>query len=870
MKDRKNSRGARLASITGTAAVTVVLLLLILGGWVASPTSTHPGSVTPFASDGSASASPRAAMTVGPPSETIGSGPTVASDPAFFDPLAVVLRANADGGMVPTLAKLPLSTVHTFLSVNADPSATEFQVLSADLSAYATSSGLQLAFNWGSLLAAAVGGCVGGAIIGGLIGAAAGGIGALPGAGIGCVAGAAAGALGETIGQLWSTIPINKEALQVGDAEAGNNLRLVNGQAQAIEALLPATSYFWYRLADVAAMQQIGNSTWNASLDLEQSTMIPQLGTATTALIAEANDVFVQWQELLSANGETLSAPAGTVPTGVAVITVNTGSAWVFNGSTIAWQYACNSVGCAACPSGSPATFTYGAGDARVSSTPSSCATRGSSSAGYWATYPVSGSGVLSSWTPNSPGTAEFNTVGWTSGVPFCLTGTCTYTTQFQVNGWEVSDSYTGGTIGDDPPYYLDLLPNVTGVFNDIAGIEVNAIASGQVYWNYLHALGYTNPAQIPAKFQILPPAETMPPTMCIDNVSIYGGTGYNGACLNLNYTELNSLYLAWMASLAHFFNSTTYQDGPSPCSSAGNCTSWGNLNEYGRGSVYVPGATSSTGLTEVFGNVSTWNVTDSQLLFFPEIVPESIPVGQVWEVPSNGPLEVYVVQAGELLSLTGNGTAVAQVAGNSRLVPAANSTAGDALYLQSCDDNGTSASACDVSPYTVNITLVQLLCSLNSSTCPSPPSSGGGLTLGGIGCDFLSLFGLPCTGIFATIGEILLLVVAIVVVGLILYVLYRVASAGRGRSRGAVGPLFVHPRTREGRRRFRGRGGSSRGAMEADHAVVLGLGVVFAGAGIYAFYLSEETLTGTSLGLFILGALFVFGSLTFAFLEDR
>jgi hypothetical protein len=870
MKDRKNSRGARLASITGTTAVTVVLLLLILGGWVGSPTSTHPVSATPFASDGSASASPRAAMAAGPPSETIGSGPTVASDPAFFDPLGVALRANADGGMVPTLAKLPLSTVHTFLSVNADPSATEFQVLSADLSAYATSSGLQLAFNWGSLLAAAVGGCVGGAIIGGLIGAAAGGIGALPGAGIGCVAGAAAGALGDTIGELWSTIPINKEALQVGDAEAGNNLRLVNGQAQAIEALLPATSYFWYRLADVAAMQQIGNSTWNASLDLEQSTMIPQLGTATTALIAEANDVFVQWQELLSANGETLSAPAGTVPTGVAVITVNTGSAWVFNGSTVAWQYACNSVGCAACPSGSPATFTYGAGDARVSSTPSSCATRGSSSAGYWATYPVSGSGVLSSWTPNSPGTAEFNTVGWTSGVPFCLTGTCTYTTQFQVNGWEVSDSYTGGTIGDDPPYYLDLLPNVTGVFNDIAGIEVNAIASGQVYWNYLRALGYTNPAQIPAKFQILPPAETMPPTMCIDNVSIYGGTGYNGACLNLNYTELNSLYLAWMASLAHFFNSTTYQNGPSPCSSAGNCTSWGNLNEYGRGSVYVPGAASSTGHTEVFGNVSTWNVTDSQLLFFPEIVSDSIPVGQVWEVPSNGPLEVYVVQAGELLSLTGNGTAVAQVAGNSGLVPAANSTAGDALYLQSCDDNGTNASACDVSPYMVNITIVQLLCSLNSSTCPSPPSTGGGLTLGGIGCDFLGLFGLPCTGIFATIGEILLLVVAVVVVGLILYILYRVASAGGGRSRGAVGPLFVHPRTRGGRRRFRGRGGSSRGAMQAHHAVVLGLGVVFAGAGIYAFYLSEETLTGTSLGLFILGALFVFGSLTFALLEDR
>ena len=223
-----------------------------------------------------------------------------------------------------------------------------------------------------------------------------------------------------------------------------------------------------------------------------------------------------------------------------------------------------------------------------MSSTPSSCATRGSSSTGYWATYRVRGGPKLVDSEQSRYGRVQYGRMD--VGSSLLPDGHLhVHTTQFQVNGWEVSDSYTGGRIGDDPPYYLDLLPNVTGVFNDIAGIEVNAIASGQVYWNYLRALGYTNPAQIPAKFRILPPAETMPPTMCIDNVSIYGGTGYNGACLNLNYTELNSLYLAWLASLAHFFNSTTYQKGPSPCSSAGNCTSWGNLNEYGRGSVYVP-----------------------------------------------------------------------------------------------------------------------------------------------------------------------------------------------------------------------------------------------------------------------------------------
>lgn len=849
----------RLATITVATAVSVALLLLGFGGVLSSaPSSPHGVGLGNEASTVSA--------------HVVADQPTVLSDPAYFDQLSADLRANGEGGMVPALGQLPLPTVRAFLEANANPETSEADVLSSDLAAFEASSVLHLAFNWGSLLASSVGGCVGGAIIGGLIGAAAAGVGALAGAGIGCVAGAAAGALGNAIAQAWSTIPVNKEALQVGDAEAGNELRLVNGQAAAIQELLPATSYFWYRLADVAAMQQIGNSSWNSSLDLEQSTLLPQLGSVTTSLVAESNEVFAEWGQLLEANGQQLytGSSADSYEQGDPVVFVTSGPAWLFNDSVVPWYYWCSAVGCAGCPTGGPYGLTYGPGDVRAVAPPVSCAAP-SSNGGFFAIYGVEGAGAVTGFD-NYWG-ATSNQSGWVTGVPFCTSGRCTYTLDMDVNPssgtWEAYDSYTGGTITSTST--SDPLLNVTGVMNDVAGIEVNAVASGQTYWSYLRALGYTDPSEIPAKFQILPPAEVMPPTMCINNVSIYGGTGYNGACLNLNYTELNSLYLAWLASLAHFFNSTTYQSGPSPCSSAANCTAWGNLNEYGKGSVYVPGATSSTGHTEVFGNVSTWNVTDAQLLFFPEIVPESIPVGQVWEVPSNGPLEVYVVQAGELLSLTGNGTAVAQVAGGSRILPATNSTAGDALYLQSCTYNGANASACDVSPYTVNVTIVQLLCSLNSTACPSPPSSGGGLTLGGIGCDFLSLFGLPCTGIFATIGEVLLLVVAIVVVGLILYVLYRVASAGGGgRSRGAVGPLFTHPRANRSSRRLRSRGGRSRAAMQAHHAVVLGLGVVFAGAGVYAFYLSEETLTGTSLGLFILGALFIFGALTFAFLEDR
>ena len=712
-----------------------------------------------------------------------GGRPTVASNPSYYAELSNDLAAYGAASEIPALGELPLAVVQEFLNANLAPGSTGAQIVDADLTAYSASSGLQVAFNWGTLLGSALGGCAGGALVGGLIGAAAAGVGALPGAAIGCAAGAVAGALGSYITQEYDK-QTNKESYSVADAAAANEMRLVNQEAQAVSALLPATEYFWYRLADIAAMNQIGNSTFNATLDLEQSTLLVQLGSVSSSIIAEMNQVESVYEQFAAANGNDLAwenqgGGYSMQANGEVAYVGMTADVplYVFAGSQ--WDaYSSSPYTDGVCGAGTTfGPYTVSAGNPGVTLT--QCSGYHIGTTGYNEFQIVgaaTGNGVIES-------TNSTDTPWVDSAVPFCSSTPCsTYSVD---SSWAaLYDTVTSAT-----PLSSVSISSVNTVLNQIPGIEANAVVSAQTYYQYLRDLGYTNPADIPAKFQILPPYEAMPSDLCLDNASVFGGLTYSGACVNLNFTEFNSLYLAWLASLAEFFNSTTYQNGPSPCSPASTCTTWGNLNEYGEGSIYIPDAApgNSTYGSEVFGNPATWNVTDKQLLFFPEVVPESIPVGETWEVPSNGELQVYVVQEGYLLSLVGNGTPVATVAGTSDLMPAT-STAGDAIYLTGCTYDGTAATACNVEPYSVNVTVTQLLCSYNSSACPTPPAGGGGVfSLSGALCGLIGFFGLPCTGAAGLITGAVLLILIVAVVAVALYVVYRAASGKRGGSGGTT-----------------------------------------------------------------------------------
>lgn len=779
-------------------AAVVALVIVVSGGFAAGAVPTQ-GSESLGAHSVGSPASPATAP--------------VRSDPTYYSNLSADLLAAGDGGSVAALGALPLEVVQHFLQVNTDPTSTQSSVYSADNAAYNASSGLQLAFNWGALLGAAVAGCAAGAIVGGLAGSAAVLIGALPGAGIGCIAGATAGALGDYIGSLWNVASVSKETFQVADAQMANELRLVEGQAATENVLLPATQYFWYRLADVAAMQQIGNSTWNASLDLIQSTMVTQMASMQTALIADINEIFTEYAQFLSANGQSLTfynivnSVSSNVDAGVPLFGMTASNAWLYNGTAIDGiaeggdRLTCsgNTLENASGATESFATFsglhyTYGAGHMTIKSPTTTCTgdaiTAGTGGTVQW-TESISGTGALLSGLAPESSYAGY----WGAGAPFCPTGTCTYSNDagfvfpFLRDSGDGAQPLASGSGGSTSGLANSVfgMPDVTKVANTLAGLQVNAVASGETYWSYLRALGFTDPADIPARFQILPPAGAMADYVCIDNSSIYGGSGYNGTCLNLNYTEFNSLYLAWLQSLANYFNSTTYQQGPSPCATPMDCIAWGNLDIYGDGSVYIPGATSASGGTESFGNVSSWNVSKQQLLFFPEVNPVTIPTGSVWEVPSNVPLQVYVVGSGSFLSLTGNGTPIQESSSGSTLREFTNSS-GDAIYLTTCTIDGVVSAGCPVRPYTVNATMTQLLCSANSSACPTPPPNGAGgfFSLPNLFCGLLGAFGIGCSGPLGAIASILMLLLVIAIVGVAIYVVYRVASGSRRGGDGA------------------------------------------------------------------------------------
>ncbi len=759
-----------------------------------------PVSVSFSASSGS----PAAAHTVASQAAPAAGAPTVASDKSYYAQLSADLLKAGDGSQIAALGELPLSVVQNFVSVNLDPSSSQAQVFAADSAAYASTSHPACFivclpnFNWGGFLHAlfAVGaGCATGALVGAIVGFAAAGIGALPGAGVGCVAGAAAGAIGYIIGA--SSSHASGDTLEIAqelDAAVHNNLVLINNQAIAIGALLPATSYFWYRLADVAAQGQIGNSTWNAEQDLNQSTIVNQLATATGALTAEANDALLIWQQALAANGIAVQVNGVDFPGNVPLISMSVaneavfGTVYNFTNSNFAIPNADHVVDGAM---GLPATFL---GSTNI--------TKGSNSLNISYFSPIgpgpfhvdvaAASQESGNFVDNAGEIIQWNIIAPES-VPYCPQGSCSYAFSLKdvTSGFIPTDQETGGPLY--PP--TDYLANFSQVWNSIAGIEANAVVSGQTYWSYLRSIGYTNPEGIPAKFTIIPPAEVMPPELCIDNNPIYNDSKtLNGTdiqtCDNLNFTELNSLYMAWLASLARFFNSTNYQNGPSPCSSGG-CVDWGNLNDYNVGSVYIPGKPpgNHTFTTEQFGNVATWNVTRTQLIFFPQLLPVTIPTDKVWEVPSNAPMQVYAPALGELFSLTGNGTQVKNP-GGSPSVRELTTTAGDAVYLTSCQLDGISTSNCTQGVYNVNITVQSLTCSANSSQCPTPPPPSGGLifSLGGLACSLLSAFGLPCTGVFAAAAAALVLIVVIAIVAIALYVVYRLATYRRGGG----GTLYV------------------------------------------------------------------------------
>ena len=324
-----------------------------------------------------------------------------------------------------------------------------------------------------------------------------------------------------------------------------------------------------------------------------------------------------------------------------------------------------------------------------------------------------------------------------------------------------------------------------------LSKIAVNAENSAQTYWSFLRNLGYTNPNQIPSNCVIPTPADAIPP-----------GANISGLTVN----ETLQLYLAWLNSLAVFYNtpynSSTYCGGHpqwDPSKSA-----WGNPNINLTGFIYIPGKKVATNLSlvsttaEQFGSRKSWTFNGSTPTWgsatgggnssvpiyftaFPEAGPVHIPIGKAWEIPANDPMVVIPQGYGMYLTLRGNGT-------NITLAHALTSTPGSALYVTSCTVGGVPQGPnCTLEYQTITEVLPNITC---------PNCSGGGSfvntplgipNLWNAFTNWLSgLFGGGSLG--SLLGGLVSALVLLAVIALLVYVAVVEVEAWGGRKRGGGG----------------------------------------------------------------------------------
>ena len=613
--------------------------------------------------------------------------------------------------------------------------------------------------------------------------------------------------------------------------QAFNQWNETSANARTLLSTLNQTQYAMDTAADAAALTQLKNTTFSAQQDMAQSPVpfdmvssvqplmyeeaatLNSLSTwfcsvvctggvfaSTTYFVSTATGAQPAFSSDLCSGGDNC-AGAGNVSGGFmmgSTATTPSGYFYAAPGATIGMECSANP-GTATFPSvdGGPAlSVNYNTGLNNWSGPGGVFNFGGMSPSGY--DCGIGGSGLL----PLASGSDAFMSAlagasPWTSFVGAFNTGggvMCVET--FGSAGPCSSSTYNnGGISGSTDPYngVGQLLP---GVQNIMTNAENNA----RVYWTYLRNLGYTSESQVPADCTVPMPAFSLPPSMA-DQMA------------NLSAAQQYSLYLAWINSIATFFdtpqNATTFCSGHPIYPGIGG-SPWGNLNTVIHGFIYVPGNVwSATGGliagTPAFGNTSRWTFNGSspttdlpqgpgngtasvpiEFTGWPEIATESIPIGKVYEIPTNDPTVIIPLQYAAFLTLTGNGTAV-PIGGTLGQLAPMTSTAGDALYVTSCTIGGViQAGTCSLSYATINGTFPSVQCG-NCSLIGAPTTFGGFPNpfswLSGL---FSGLFGGGSLGSF--LGSIVAGLVILAVIAVLVYVAVTEVEAWGGRKRGGGG----------------------------------------------------------------------------------
>ncbi len=613
----------------------------------------------------------------------------------------------------------------------------------------------------------------------------------------------------------------------------GNEANLTGADFQTLASALNLTTIAWERAADHAALSQLGNSSFNIGLALFQSGVFGNLAPVPSAYQYEVASEGTAVVQALNGHGATGAVYAGVSPD-------------VQAASTSGQTCATTGTNCMPAEAVAATTYAYGLvvnaltngvfiphGANMTLSCPTSCPTgtiemqNELGNVGYNSTISTNCAGGVSYvYCPlgNFTGpTGLYNLLGSSSDIiyipdaqvvptaansgistgalmydgPAGAAGTVQVPFGVTAGGYVALDCANSNGLpcggGVDTPSTYDYIaqpgPVPGNIGTWITGIEWQAAQNAEAYWAFLREAGFRSAQSIPADCSIPAPYLVLPSSI---NES------------DLTVAEWESLYLATLEGMGHFYNVTL--NGTSFCGTQAirqwkwGGAPWGNLFINATGFVYLTNGTTPTNYaghpdsSEKFSNVSTWAIgqTDlggstwyngsEQLLLMPTISSITIPVGVRYEVPANNPIEIYAVQTGLDLWLNGNGSSSA-----TQLIPLATVAPGDAIYLTSCTVGGAATSNCTLTVQTVNVTLTTI-------TCNGPCSQGApGGTFGGLPNPFSLLAGL-FSGLFGG-GPLGALpggnVSALLILGVILVLVYVAVvevEAWGGKKRGGSG----------------------------------------------------------------------------------
>lgn len=726
-----------------------------------------------------------------------------------------------------------------FPSVGASLATLKTDIAAAYQTGLSTENFLGLTnIEWFDIGGATVDGCIIGSIVPAI------------GTAVGCIAGLAVGAglvlWGLTFGQAAGYNDIRQwmaSELQT----LYNAIVLIDADYQTVLSLLNSTVYALDTEADAAALLQLDNATFNPSLDLTQSFVWNQLSSLQNSFLVETGYVwklFVQWEGAYFQTGQIFACGGANNPDDYLFETTATGSVALGCGSHIQTFVGGNGTASSLVtvntittsgqfyiPQGASVLLAVEASSACqiTVESPNPLLNVGASPT-YFSTksYTNGGSNPLlfsfnwshesgTFWLNETTGACNlYTTAGmavdplistvpaWNGGSELVACGTGNTAPQdVACNPLNYSTLSATGTVEPlsapfniywyDPTHATYVSPILTiggGAYAyfpvEVAALSYAAVVSAQVYFNFLHHLGYGYPSDtpVPPACVIPYPSQSVPPS-------------WDTALGQMTVGQLTSLYVAWLNGLATFYdaapNPSNFCSGHSVFNLGGS--PMGDYFVNATGFVYLPFP--SLYPNETFANISgtyssgtggavltsaqttslsTWgfngslsapfwtngtiakNLTAScwtptiavsapqtntsvcptalrvaaarnatQLLLWPiSGVPYlNITVGTTFEIPADVPVAIYATEPSALVAdATGNGTLTGR--------PAHGAAAGYAVFLTSCKVNGTAVKQCNVALSTIqgyigNLTNCLTWGPSNGCKPPAPPVVNSG-----------------------------------------------------------------------------------------------------------------------------------------------